>query len=184
MRELPPPEALRGLLLYDPESGKLFWKERPRRMFNSNRACSTWNARFSGKEAFTTKTKGYLNGRVNGLGVQAHRVAWAIYFKEHPTKLIDHINGNKSDNRISNLRSATKSINAKNTKLNTNNTSGVPGVWWSTKRKRWLAELKTNYVKIHLGAFETFDEAAAARLKANPIYGFHENHGRTAGVIA
>jgi hypothetical protein len=79
-----------------------------------------------------------------------------------PTHLLDHINGSKSDNRLSNLREATKAQNGANTRLSVNNSSGYKGVRWHTAAKKWVAKIKINYKSIHLGLFTDIEDAAAA----------------------
>lgn len=171
------PELLRQLLRYEPEAGKLFWKERPRELFNSQRAFAVWNARFANKLALNYKDKsGYLYGKIFKTCVQAHRAAWIIYYNTEIIGQIDHINHNTSDNRIINLRTVSESENKKNIKKRKDNKSGFTGVFWF--KDRWLAKIKINNKKIHLGTFRDKDQAIAARASANIKYGFHENHGK------
>lgn len=76
---------------------------------------------------------------------------------------IDHINGNPRDNRLINLRVVTRTQNMRNTRINKNNTSGVKGVSWYTSRNKWCAAIEIGRRKIHLGLFESIDDAIKAR---------------------
>ena len=114
---LPSVEYLFEILHYDPTTGKLFWKQRGREHFESDRACNSWNANNANKEAFTyTTALGYKKGNVLGVNYKAHRVAWKMFYKEEPLELLDHVNCERSDNRISNLRAATTLQNTWNQK--------------------------------------------------------------------
>lgn len=160
---IPSPFDLRQLLLYEPETGKLFWLPRNKDMFKSEGAAKRWNTRFSGKEAFCFKNEnGYLVGRINYVLIRAHRVVWAFDKGEWPSGFIDHINGNKEDNRINNLRIANKSENAFNSKIRSDNSSGYRGVHWSKHTKRWVAKMRVRGKDINIGSFLTKEDAALA----------------------
>lgn len=166
--------ALASLLEY--KAGRLFWKSRPREMFADQRSYSTWNARFAGKEAFTTTTsEGYKAGTIFGRREYAHRVIWALMFDVQPTE-IDHINGDRSDNRVENLRDIDRLENRKNVKRPSTNVSGVVGV--SFKKNRWEARIQVNGIDIYLGRFKDFADAVDARKSAEAAFNFHPNHGR------
>jgi hypothetical protein len=165
------PEMLRSLLSYDPETGELRWKARPRELFKAEHFQRTWNTRHAGKLAFTVGCQGYRRGTIFRRMYLAHIVAWAMYYDRWPTKCIDHINGVRDDNRIANLREATRTENARNARMKRNNTSGATGVF--PHKNRWRA-----YINLHLGIFDTFEEAVAARKAAEAdIGGYHPNHG-------
>lgn len=83
---------------------------------------------------------------------------------------VDHINHNLKDNRKSNLRPVTNSQNQMNAKLRTNNTSGVTGVYWNSKNKKWVANIALNKKRIQLGSFENFEDAVKARKEAEEKY--------------
>ena len=119
-------------------------------------------------------------GRITLLGkrYKSHRVAWAMHHGDWPPDQIDHINGVKSDNRIENLRSVSQAENSKNSKIPANNMSGVIGIHWDKVNFRWVARIRVNGKKIDLCRTKDFDEAVAARKKAEAEYGFHPNHGR------
>lgn len=109
---------------------------------------------------------GYYSSRIDGKQVSLHR------FLSNPTpeELVDHINRNKKDNRLINLRNTTKSVNAFNCKIRKNNTSGITGVFYRKDTKRWAAEIKVNYKKITLGCYKTKIDAIKARQEAEVKY--------------
>lgn len=173
-RPLPTQEQLRELLHYNPETGELFWKERPRSMFKSDRDWKIWNTRYSGKPAFTSLNKnGYHHGAILGVTYLAHRVIWKWMTGEEPDQ-IDHEFGNRSDNRWEKLKDIPGADNQKNMKRFSSNTSGCPGVGWNKANGRWLVRIGRKY----LGYFDDFEAAVEARKAAEKQQGFHQNHGR------
>jgi hypothetical protein len=185
-KELPSPELLRKLLRYDPETGKLFWRERTPDMFSDSYRgqkgnCNNWNSIFAGKEAFTAvHNKAYFHGSILHKAYLAHRVIWAMEYQEWPKTNIDHINGDGKDNRIVNLRLATQAENTKNSCRPRHNTSGISGVGWHSQTQKWRAFIQVSGKFIHLGLFQELKDAAFARKLAEKKYGFHSNHGRQA----
>lgn len=183
-KELPSPEMLRKLLRYEPETGKLFWRERSVELFedgkySAERVCATWNSCHAGKEALITlNAYGYKQGRVFNQMLYAHRVIWAMVHGEWPKHDIDHKDGVRDDNRISEIRAATRKENMQNLKRSSANTSGVTGVGWKKSCSKWRARITINEKQIHLGLFARKEDAIAARKAAETRYGFHPNHGR------
>jgi hypothetical protein len=179
-KPLPSPELLRKLLRYDPETGMLFWRERPSEMFPDTRSFGAWNTRQSGNEAFTSHNgAGYLRGTIFNQHLRAHRVIWAMYHGAWPRGEIDHINGIRDDNRVNNLRDVTSSENGKNSALRSDNYSGAIGVSWNSTTKKWEPTIGVNGRSKYLGRFKCKSDAIAARKKAEIKYGYHPNHGRT-----
>ncbi len=182
---LPCPIALRQLLRYDPQTGKMFWKARGAVWFSDGYRSAegnmkNWNSHYADTEAFKqVGTSGYAFGAVFGTKAMAHRVAWAIHYGEWPSDQVDHINGDRLDNRIENLRQVDRFENAKNQKLHVSNKSGRVGVSWVARRSKWAAQIRSNGVQYNLGTFSTFEEAVEARAAAELKHGFHENHGRS-----
>jgi len=180
------PKYLREILSYDAETGSLTWRPRGVDHFPAAVARSRvhnmnlFNAKYAGKEAFTSvNAHGYRSGGICGKVLKAHRVAWAIHFGEWPLKQIDHKNGNREDNRLSNLREVDPSGNAKNTKVRDDNTSGHIGVSLFKLSGKWRAYISVSGKRVSLGHFERFDDAVAAREAAEREHGYHANHGRT-----
>lgn len=176
------PDLCRQLLRYDPATGKLFWRDRPVSMFadlgfRPAHAAALWNSKWAGKEAFTAMSQGYHVGAIFRHLFKAHRVAWAIVHGSWPSDHIDHISGNRADNRIGNLRDVPNVENHRNESRSKNNTSGVNGVCWDRQTGRWRAGIKVNYRHVCLGRYDDIADAIAARRKANRRYGFTERHG-------
>lgn len=178
-KALPSPEVLRQLLRYEPETGKLFWKERDRSLFASQRACSTWNARYAGTEAFTVNDGyGYRQSSIFRCIAKAHRVVWAMVHGQWPSDQIDHINGKKDDNRLENLRQATNAQNMRNLGAYANNTSGSKGVCWHKGARKWMAQITVDGKCRYLGLFAKKQDAVDAYAKASAE--LHGEFGRVA----
>lgn len=159
---------MREIVDYDPITGVLVWRARPLRP-GIEHTDKGWNTRCAGKPAGRPGKHGHIyiafvHGDAYGTAnYAAHRVAWAHYHGEWPERDIDHINGVPSDNRIGNLRLCTETQNLANAKLRKNNTSGVKGVYWDKKAKRWSAFITIDKRVTNLGRFETKELAIAAR---------------------
>ena len=178
-KSLPSPELLRQLLRYEPDTGKLYWKERTPNMFKRERDCKGWNLKFSGKEAFTAKTaNGYHHGAINCTNYYAHRIIFSMAYGSLSHGEIDHVNGDKSDNRLGNLREVSHAENMKNAKIQKNNVSGFSGVHYEMSSRKWRATISVDGKVKGVGRFSNKDDAIAARKEAEAKYGFHPNHGR------
>lgn len=144
---------------YNPENGRLKRKHR-------NNVHKSANTKYADKFADTSiHHTGYRYASVNGVGYLAHRIAWLIFYGTWPENEVDHINGNKKDNRILNLRTCESYQNGRNVKKRCNNTSGFKGVhWMQTKGRRggWGARICTENGRIFLGLFQTPEEAHKA----------------------
>lgn len=148
--ELPPVEVLQELFNYNPETGEVTWAK----------CCS--NAAPIGKPVRSKTSAGYISVRLNKRTYQLHRVIWKLYYGEEPHgKVIDHINRNKTDNRISNLRLVGHDVNCLNRRVQRNNTSGAVGVY-KDKDGKYQVECRNKYI----GRFDTFEEAVEVRRRA------------------
>lgn len=152
-----PPSALQEAFSYDPETGHLF--HRRQKIIN----------RF-GKIAGCRIKTGYIVVGIEGEYFFAHRVAWAIFYGSWPENLIDHINGDRSDNRICNLREASTKENCRNCKRQRNNVSGHVGVHWHNGDQRWRAQITFEGKRIFLGQFVNFDDAVASYASAAKMF--------------
>lgn len=167
-------EYIKSLLDYDPETGLFTWKARPREMFKTERAFSTFNARHCGGKAGNMSATGYWYICIDYKKRRAHRLAW-LYVYGYMPKEIDHINGDRLDNRICNLRSVDRSENNRNMGISRRNTSGTTGVY--STRGLWGAYVTSGGKTKSLGRFGSKSEAIKARKYAEQKMGFHENHG-------
>lgn len=158
---------LPDLFLYDPLTGEVVWKKR-------------FSNRIKADLRLGKNSKGYVSVYVKGRNYAAHRIAWAMHYGAFPDGPLDHINGDRADNRICNLRVVTTSENQKNTRLDRRNKSGVSGVRFRSDRQLWEASIRSDRKLIHLGRFRNFDDAVSIRRKAEVEYGFHANHGKEA----
>jgi hypothetical protein len=166
-------KELASLLSYDPQTGVLSWK--PRSGGGKN---DRFNRKYGGKAA------GYTSGIYHRILFKrvlftGHRIAWFMHYGEEPSDQIDHINGDKLDNRISNLRVVGTKENARNRPLRSDNKTGVNGVY-PTQFGTWYAQACVDGKNKHIGTFKTFDEAVEARMASQTAIGFHPNHGRLA----
>ncbi len=147
---------------YQPETGDVI------RIWRNNR----WGP-FPVNERVGTKSFGYLRAMFKGRSLAVHRMAWLLQTGSLPSRRfdVDHVNGKRSDNRWINLRLASRGENNMNSGNPTNNTTGQKGV--HPTRGRWFSRIKVDGRVIHLGVFETFCEAVAAR-KAGEVKFFGE----------
>lgn len=182
--KLPTPEELRKLLEYDPATGALRYRAAWPGLFSSEgklsreARCSKWNANHAGTAAFEgLSSQGYRAGTITGVRVCAHRVIIAMTTGKWPDS-VDHINGDRQDNRLSNLRVVSRAENAKNAAKPRTNTSGHIGVGWRQDLGKWRASIGVKGKARHLGIFDSLEEAIAARAAADEEHGFHPNHGR------
>ena len=158
----PSVDELAALFVYDPDTGVL------------RRKTARGSAKV-GDAAGGGNSHGYLVVFVGKRRAMVHRVCWALHYGRWPQHQIDHINRNRMDNRIANLREATSMQNAGNTNLSCRNTSGIRGVSWSKGDRAWVAYIRANGKQRRLGVFADKAEAAAvyakaARLKFGEFY--------------
>lgn len=159
-------DELKRRISYDPETG----------IFKRN-IDTSWHAK-KGNVIHSPEKDGYLRVGVCGYRYRAHRLAWFYHYGEWPEGEIDHINGIRYDNRISNLRVVSRSDNRMNCAKSSKNTSGFIGVTWDKSKSKWQASIQVGGKQIHIGRFVDINDAAEARRLAEIKYNFHENHGR------
>lgn len=145
--------------------------------YNADTGVFTWRIKLSrkvvvGREAGGLKPTGYMTVRVDTRSYYAHRLAWFYVYGSWPPDEIDHINGSRADNRIGNLRTATRKQNMEN-RTPAPGTSGYRGVCWLDANQKWRASITHNRKNHYLGLFDTAEEASAAYKEAAAIYHTH-----------
>mgnify|MGYP003630913526 FL=1 len=151
---------------YCPDTGKFYSKK------------SIPRHKKSGDEVGFLNSNGYVMLSFEGKQVRAHRAAWLMSYGEVPDGQIDHINGEKTDNRIKNLRVVTNQENQMNKRVQSNNRGGTQGVYWDKARRKYQAHLVVDGVKKALGRYDDWHEAVYAHWYAKVDAGYHYNHGR------
>ena len=164
-----------------PVTGVLRWKRtRPLGHLANDRHRRIWLARFAGKVAGWTGGMGYKYVGLDGRCVKAHRIVWIMTRGPIPEgKNIDHINGDRGDNRPNNMRPATQSENMCNAGSRSDNTSGHVGVGIHKASGKWRARIVRHGSEICLGYFDTVADAIAARVNAEVMY-----HGEFAATVS
>ena len=157
-------DEAKELLDYNPETGVITWKVQR-------------GSRKAGTKAGTINGMGYQQIFVNYKTYLAHRLAWLLHSKEWPPEEIDHINGDRSDNRYMNLRLVNKQENHRNERKNRRNKSGVMGVNSQPGPNPWYVQIRCNGRNKHVGVFADWFDAVCARKAAEHKHGFHINHG-------
>jgi hypothetical protein len=158
-KELPPLATLQEMLCYNPETGELHWKkDRNTNKVKDKRA--GW------------KRNGYVVINYEKSTYYAHRVAYALHYGEQlsPDAVIDHIDGDKGNNRIDNLRKVNHSANNHNQRTKGNNTSGFRGVHYASNVSKWQARIMIDRHQYNLGFYDCKEDAITARLNAEREY--------------
>ena len=158
---------LSNLLSYDPETGVISWKVNRGRVKAGDAA------------GYHHKGDNYLYVKIRPNRYPAHRLAWFLHYGRWPENVIDHINGNGTDNRLCNLREATIGENMFNSRTPKTNTSGRKGVCYDRLNKKWMAYVGFEGRFINLGRYATLEEAdAAAGAGREKFHKDFHNHGR------
>ena len=177
---IPAAKYAHDALLYEPVSGRLIWKHRPEYHFEKAVSSRTWNTKNPGSEVFIDRNKtGHGRFTMNKTRHSESRVMFLLMEGRWPEHQIDHINGDPTDNRWSNLREVTAAENSQNLAMSSANTSGRMGVSFNKRRGKWQASIKVNGRGVALYWGTSFNDAVAAREAAEVKYGYHENHGRS-----
>ncbi|WAX10819.1 hypothetical protein BV739P1_00020 [Phocaeicola phage BV739P1] len=160
-------QEAKELFIYDRETGVIKWRKRTRGQRGNLVAGYT-----------RSSDDGYIQIRFKGKNYYAHRIAMLLAYGFYSDELeIDHINHVRKDNRLVNLRFVTKSGNQRNQSRRNDNTSGVTGVRYNKRARKYVAYIKADGLRIHLGSFITLEEAAEVRKAAELKYKFNANHG-------
>ena len=132
-------EVASKLWNYDPDNGLLQWKERDRDQFTSENRWLKFNESKAGTVCGTKTKRGYLVTGFDGSQYYVHRIAWLLHYGEWPRDSVDHINRDKTDNRIVNLRNVSPAINTRNGSKSSRNNSGKVGVSYCETTQIWRA---------------------------------------------
>jgi hypothetical protein len=162
-------DRLQELLSYNPETGYFIWAKNLGIRIKA------------GDIAGTHDKDGYILIGIDCSRYKLHRLAFLYMTGSFPIDEVDHLNHVKDDNRWSNLRHATRTINQRNRVNQKNNTSGRNGVYWKKRTQKWHANICLAGKLYHLGYFNEFGDAVAARVKAEKEHGFiylHQKKGR------
>lgn len=161
---------LRNCVGYDPDTGVFTGKERPSHHFSHDRHCSAWNSKRAGKPFESLCRYGYVRVSIDGTSYAAHRLAWLLTHGRFPAQQLDHINGDKTDNRIANLREVSHAQNQMNKGVYQKNKTGVKGVRFS--KGKYEAQIGHGGEMKYLGRFDTVEEASECYQRAaKEIYG-------------
>ena len=158
-------EYLKSILDYDLDTGIFTWK-----VSKANRTKVGDVAGWS--------YNGYREIEINNKAYKAHRLAWLYVYGEMPKKLIDHVDGNRSNNKISNLREATYQENSENYKTPKTNKSGVKNVSWYKSLNKWVVSISIRKTKKTVGYYDDLELAELVAIEARNKYrGEFANHG-------
>ena len=184
-RPLPELSYLKERLLYEPNTGEVRWMTRPVEHFKDTahmtreQNCDKWNARHANKVAGTTTKLGYRQISLDGVLYLGHRLAFFMGNGLEP-RLIDHLNGDRSDNRLCNLACVVQADNNKNSSIRSDNTTGIAGVRFTphiSKRSPWRVDGYIGGKLTYVGAYSTLLEAAASRKSWMNRNGYSFRHG-------
>lgn len=152
---------LKSITVYDEDTGGLYWRKDTKGRIKNN-----------ARIGWTEKT-GYRKVEIDGQRYSEHRLVFIYHYGYNPENFIDHIDGNPSNNRIENLREATQQCNLRNSKLRSDNSSGVKGVGWYKKYQKWKVGIAIDGKSKFLGYYNDFDNAVCARLAAEQCLDWH-----------
>lgn len=142
-------EELKKRLVYNTNTGEFFYNY-------------SIGGKLKGNKVGTLKD-GYIYIRVAGVIYLAHRLAWLYIYGKFPISMLDHIDRNRSNNKISNLRESNYSQNGRNTNINKKNTSGIKGVDYMKSLHKWRSRSVIQGIEHHIGVYSSIEDARIAR---------------------
>jgi hypothetical protein len=171
-------ELLKKLLTYDPETGIFTWNERDLSLIKRPSSLKSWNTRYAGTKITNMDSKGYPFVSISRRHHRLHRLAF-VYMGQEAPPVVDHANGIKTDNRFCNLKASSFKLNSLNKFRNSNNTSGVAGVYLNKRKQLWCAQMKFDGHTYHLGSSRDFFEAVCLRKSEENLLGFSHRYGES-----
>lgn len=165
-------EYVNSIIKYDSLNGLFFRKDCKIKRFINKQVGKSYN----------NGHHDYVRISIDGKYHIAHRLAWLLYYGKWPENQIDHIDGNGLNNKISNLRDVSCSINGKNRKINMNNTSGRGGVHFNKRYERFQATAMSENKRHFLGYYNTFEEACDKLKDFHSTKEFTERHGKFTNI--
>lgn len=171
---------VRDIFNYDAATGKLIYRDRSSPWSSCEKTGPSMRSRRLGKEA-GFYNRGYIAVQVAGKRMTAHRVVWLWVHGTLPSQEIDHINGNRMDNRIENLRCVDCVENMRNMGLRKDNKTGFHGVRYSKRRNNFRVEISIKNHVHFIGDYDDFNMAIEVRKAVEKFVGFHPNHGKRQG---
>lgn len=155
-------QYLKERLTYNPATGNFIWR-------HCNELPVSWNTKYANNLAGSINRSGYITIALNNKAFFAHRLAWLFCYGYFPVE-VDHINRDKADNRLENLREASHQQNALN-QIKRSNSSGYSGVSWDSTNNLWRAQLRINGKSTNLGRYSRLVDAVQACNKARESRG-------------
>lgn len=166
-------DLLREVFDYDHETGDLIFKAKDSMTAENRR----WNTRYAGRPCGSENSQGYLHVKLLGKKEKVHRMVF-LFHKGYLPDVIDHADNDKLNNRIENLREATRSENNRNARRRADNKSGIKGVTWHNQHQKWYATIRCEGKAKFLGLFANKVAADTAVKKARVyLHGEYLNHG-------
>lgn len=160
-------KEVKKLFYYDFCTGNLYWR------------VDRGPNKVKGNIAGSLNKSGYIRIKINDSSYSAHRIIWLyVYGKLNENLQIDHKDGNRSNNKLDNLREVTQSINQQNQRRHKIGKSGYLGVYYMPTKNKYKAEINQNGKRIYLGLYSTIEEAILFRKIAEKEYGYHKDHGQ------
>lgn len=170
-------KAAAAQISYNPLTGEMIWVPK----IGTDQETRRWNSRYAMNRAGCLDERGYVRVVVRLHGkkktIRAHQLAWFISYGKLPDGEIDHINHIRHDNRLSNLRDVSRSLNQRNKPMMRNNTSGFVGVTRSRRREKWEAFGRDDGKRVYLGLYDSAEQAAQVAKDFRKSRGYTETHG-------
>lgn len=161
---------LKTVLIYNPDTGNVYWKARTAETVPDVRVRKSWNTRYAGKQIGVCDKDGYRRTCLFGKNYLVHRLVWMYVYGVWPKLEIRHINRDNDDNRVSNLRLISLHDKCRDRKARCDSSTDIVGVCFNEDAQRYQARIYVDKKTKHLGYFSTIEGAAEARKRAEAMY--------------